>query len=101
MKKPRQGKKKFHFKGEKDMKTNKPSRTAGKPMKKRKKRVCIFCESKKTLDYKDVGFVRKFISDRAKILPRRSSGCCALHQRMVAAAIKRARQIGLVPYTIN
>jgi len=72
-----------------------------KPMRKRKRKVCIFCESKKTLDYKDIGFVRKFISDRAKILPRRSSGCCALHQRMVAMAIKRARQIGMIPYTVN
>jgi len=79
----------------------KANKTTNKPMKTRKKRACPFCVSKNTLDYKDVGFVRKFISDRGKILPRRSSGCCALHQRMVAQAIKRARQIGLVPYTVD
>lgn len=69
--------------------------------KKRKKKVCTFCVEKNKLDYKDVGFVRRFISDRAKILPRRMSGCCALHQRMVAMAIKRARQIGLIPYSLD
>ncbi|MFA4967414.1 MAG: 30S ribosomal protein S18 [Candidatus Margulisiibacteriota bacterium] len=81
-----------------DKRSNKPT---GKPMKKRKRKVCIFCESKKGLDYKDVGFVRKFISDRGKILARRSSGCCALHQRMVAKAVKRAREIGMIPYTLD
>ena len=69
--------------------------------KKRKNKVCIFCVEKNKLDYKDVSFVRRFISDRAKILPRRMSGCCALHQRMVAMAIKRARQIGLIPYSLD
>lgn len=77
------------------------TRKQAKPIKKRRKKVCLFCESKKILDYKDIGFVKKFMSDRAKILPRRSSGCCALHQRMVAKAVKRAREIGLVPYTID
>ena len=70
-------------------------------LKRRKKKVCIFCADKITIDYKDIPFVRKFISDRGKILPRRNTGCCALHQRMVCAVIKRARQIGLVPYTVE
>ena len=69
--------------------------------KKRKRRPCVFCIDQKGLDYKDIGFVRKFMTDRGKIAPRRMSGCCALHQRMVATAIKRARQIGLVPYVID
>lgn len=69
--------------------------------KKRKKKVCVFCVDKTKLDYKDVGLVKRFISDRAKILPRRMSGCCALHQRMVATQIKRAREIGLLPYSLD
>lgn len=72
-----------------------------KPFKKRRKKVCIFCENKGTIDYKDIPFVRKFMSDRAKILSRRSTGCCALHQRVVLKAIKRARQIGLVPFSVE
>jgi len=71
------------------------------PFKKRKKKPCFFCIEKKTLDYKDAGFVRRFITDRGKIAPRRMSGCCALHQRMVANAVKRARQIGTVPYVVD
>ncbi len=74
---------------------------SNKPMKRRRKKVCVFCESKGSLDYKDVNFVKKFLSDRAKILPRRSSGCCALHQRMVARAIKRTRETGLIPYSVD
>ncbi|MBI5699129.1 30S ribosomal protein S18 [Candidatus Saganbacteria bacterium] len=69
--------------------------------KKRKKKVCVFCVDKNKLDYKDVGLVKRFISDRAKILPRRMSGCCALHQRMVATQIKRAREIGLIPFSLD
>lgn len=76
-------------------------RLAGKPMKKRKRKVCVFCEDKIKIDYKDMPFVRKFVTDRGKIAPRRQSGCCALHQRMVAAAIKRARHAGLLAYTFE
>jgi small subunit ribosomal protein S18 len=86
---------------DRDRDRDRDSSRSAKPLRKRKKRVCLFCESKRTLDYKDVSFVRKFISDRGKILPRRSSGCCALHQRMVAKAVKRAREIGLVPFTVD
>ena len=71
------------------------------PFKKRRKRPCVFCVNKNILDYKDIGFVRRFVSNRGKIVSRRFSGCCALHQRMVAKAVKRARQIGLVPYTAD
>lgn len=79
---------------------SKSSKTPSK-FKKRKKKPCIFCENKRQLDYKDIPFVRKFISDRGKVLPRRTSGCCALHQRMVANAIFRARHIGLVPFSVE
>ncbi len=80
---------------------NDRNRSGNKPIKKRKKKVCIFCADKVTIDYKDLPFVRKFLSDRGKILPRRSSGCCALHQRRVASVIKRAREAGLIPYTVE
>jgi len=70
-------------------------------LRKRRKKVCIFCADKKTLDYKDIPLLRKFISDRGKIVSRRSGGCCARHQRMVATAVKRARQAGIAPYTVD
>lgn len=69
--------------------------------KRRKKKVCIFCDGKNIIDYKDLTLVRRFISDRGKILPRRNSGCCAMHQRSVAKMVRQARQIGLIPYTID
>ena len=69
-----------------------------RPNRKRKK-VCIFCADKiENIDYKDVQRLRKFISERGKILPRRISGACAKHQREVNTAIKRARQVALLPY---
>ena len=64
--------------------------------------LCIFCQDKVAeIDYKDVAKLRKFISERAKILPRRVSGNCALHQRQLTTAIKRARQMALLPYVSN
>jgi small subunit ribosomal protein S18 len=71
------------------------------PFKRKRKRKCIFCADKKTLDYKDVSFVQRFMTDRGKIAPRRLSGCCALHQRMVAKVVKQARQVGLVPFAVD
>ena len=65
----------------------------------RRKKVCIFCEEHaESIDYKDVAKLRKFISERSKILPRRVTGCCAYHQRELTTAIKRARQVALIPY---
>jgi small subunit ribosomal protein S18 len=65
-----------------------------------KKRVCTFCVDKvEHIDYKDVAKLRKFITERGKILPRRISGNCAKHQRQVTTAIKRARHIALLPFT--
>ena len=70
-----------------------------RPMIRRKKKVCIFCADKVSyIDYKDAAKLRKFISERGKILPRRISGTCALHQRGLNTAIKRARQMALLPY---
>ena len=72
----------------------------GRPNRKSRKKVCAFCVDKvETIDYKDVAKLRKFTSDRAKILPRRVTGTCARHQRELTTAIKRARQIALMPYT--
>ncbi|MCQ2354026.1 MAG: 30S ribosomal protein S18 [Clostridia bacterium] len=65
----------------------------------RRKKVCVFCEEKiNYIDYKDAGRLRKFISERGKILPRRISGTCAKHQRELQTAIKRARHVALLPY---
>ena len=66
----------------------------------RKKKVCIFCADKTaTIDYKEAGKLRKFTSERGKILPRRITGTCAKHQRQLTEAIKRARHIALLPFS--
>lgn len=65
-----------------------------------KRKVCRFCaDSEVTIDYKDSSLLRYFISDRGKIVPRRISGNCAKHQREMMLAIKRARNVALMPYT--
>ena len=65
-----------------------------------RKKVCSFCVDKVDhIDYKDAGKLRRFITERGKILPRRISGNCAKHQRQVTLAIKRARNIALLPFT--
>ena len=70
-------------------------------MRKRRK-VCQFCVDKcQSIDYKDVSKLRRYISERSKILPRRTTGVCALHQRHLMTAIKRARQIALLPYVTD
>ena len=73
---------------------------ANRQNRKGRKKVCAFCVDKaKEIDYKDIAKLQKFTSDRAKILPRRVTGTCAAHQRALTTAIKRARQIALIPYT--
>ena len=63
------------------------------------RKVCSFCTSKvETIDYKDAQQLRSYISDRGKIAPRRRTGTCAKHQRILARAIKRARHLALLPY---
>jgi small subunit ribosomal protein S18 len=63
-----------------------------------KKKVCKFCIQKLKIDYKDADTLRRFITERGKILPRRITGTCAKHQRALALAIKRARVIALLPF---
>ena len=74
-------------------------RPAPRANNRRRKKVCIFCEDKiDYIDYKDTVRLRKFVSERGKILPRRISGACAKHQRQLIVAIKRARVVALMPY---
>ena len=78
-------------------KGDRPARPGG--ARKPRKKVCAFCVDKvEEIDYKDVAKLRKFTSDRAKILPRRVTGTCAKHQRELTVAIKRARNVALLPY---
>ena len=64
-----------------------------------RKKVCTFCVDKNAkIDYKDVAKLRRFVSERGKIVPRRVTGTCAQHQREITTAIKRARHIALLPY---
>jgi small subunit ribosomal protein S18 len=68
----------------------------------RKRKVCQFCADKsETIDFKDVEKLRKYVTDRGKILPKRITGTCAVHQREVTTAIKRARIVALLPYTAD
>ena len=65
-----------------------------------RRKVCTFCVDKvQEIDYKDAAKLRKFITERGKILPRRISGTCAKHQRQLTIAIKRARNVALLPFT--
>jgi small subunit ribosomal protein S18 len=68
----------------------------------RKKKVCQFCADKsESIDYKEVDKLKKYITERGKILPKRITGTCAMHQRDVTRAIKRARIVALLPYTAD
>ena len=63
------------------------------------KKVCAFCVDRvEVIDYKDIARLRKYISERGKILSRRTTGTCAMHQRQLTIAIKQARQVALLPY---
>ncbi len=78
---------------------DRPEREVRRGRKGRKK-VCSFCvDHMEYIDYKDVAKLRRFISERGKILPRRVTGTCAHHQRALTVAIKRARHLALPPYT--
>jgi small subunit ribosomal protein S18 len=68
----------------------------------RRRKVCQFCADKtENIDYKDVEKLKKYVTDRGKILPKRVTGTCAIHQREVTTAIKRARIVALLPYTAD
>ena len=67
--------------------------------RKARKKVCAFCVEKATaIDYKDTAKLKKFITEKGKMLPRRMTGVCAKHQRILASAIKRARLVALLPF---
>ena len=78
---------------------------ADRPMnrgRKARKKVCGFCVDKvENIDYKDIARLRRYMSERGKILPRRVTGPCARHQRELTVAIKRARHLALLPYTAD
>ena len=75
---------------------------ADSPMKRRggrrRKKVCVFCGKDNVIDYKDVNKLKRYVSERGKILPRRITGNCAKHQRALTVAVKRARHVGLMQY---
>lgn len=86
--------------------TSNSGQTEGPPRREERRRyvprrkVCAFCVDKaKDIDYKDVPRLQRYVSDRGKIEPRRKTGTCARHQRLLANALKRARHIALLPYT--
>lgn len=82
-----------------EQETQAPAVQAKKYRKPSKKKVCAFCVAgEKTIDYKDVAKIRKYITEKGKILPRRQTGVCAEHQRQLTLAIKRARNVALLPY---
>lgn len=63
-----------------------------------RKRTCPFCARDESIDYKDLAKISRYVSDKGKILPRRNTGLCAKHQRQLAVAIKRAREMALLPF---
>ena len=81
----------------KDMGSKYPSRSRGRPFF--KKKVCKICTGRYKLNYREVSVLKRFTSERGKILPRRITGTCAKHQRQVARSIKRARVLALLPFT--
>jgi small subunit ribosomal protein S18 len=69
-------------------------------LERRRKKTCRFCEEKsRVIDYKDERLLRRYVTDRGKIIPKRITGVCARHQRELTQAIKRARHIALLPFT--
>ena len=84
---------------------NKAERSGDAPARRRaphrRKKVCVFCRKDNVIDYKDVNKLKRCISERGKILPRRITGNCAKHQRALTVAIKRARHVALMPYVTD
>jgi small subunit ribosomal protein S18 len=93
------GKKSFGGRGKSGGNSQQGKDAQRRPMFRRRK-VCKFCSDKiDDINYKDVKLLMPFVPERAKVLPRRISGTCALHQRKLRTAIMRARQLALIPYT--
>ena len=86
-------------KADKGDKSDAPMRRKGAI--RRRKKVCVFCGKEDAIDYKDVNKLKRYVSERGKILPRRITGNCAKHQRALTVAVKRARHIALMPYTVE
>ncbi len=84
---------------------DRPPRGEGRPQRPRfsgRRKVCRLCaDHMEGIDYKDIGRLRMYVSDRGKIEPRRKTGACQKHQRLVATAVKRARHLALLPYTLG
>lgn len=75
---------------------------SGRPVRRGHKKVCSFCLDRiDRVDYKDIPRLRKYVSERGKIIPRRVTGTCAFHQRELTVAIKRARYVALMPYVTD
>ena len=84
---------------------NKAERSGDAPARRRaphrRKKVCVFCGKDNVIDYTDVNKLKRYLSERGKILPRRITGNCAKHQRALTVAIKRARHVALMPYVTD
>ncbi|MCC8151150.1 MAG: 30S ribosomal protein S18 [Lachnospiraceae bacterium] len=80
---------------DKERRSDSPAKRRGG---RRRKKVCVFCGKDNVIDYKDVNKLKRYVSERGKILPRRITGNCAKHQRAITVAIKRARHLALMPY---
>ena len=93
------GKKTNKSMGEKEKSTSGQLQQQSSLNLRQRKRFCYFCkENINTIDYKNVSMLKKFVSDKSKIRPKRSTGNCVQHQKMIAAAIKRAREMALMSY---
>jgi len=88
---------------EKDKSSNEAKYSKNSSFKKRinKRKVCRFCFEGVDVDYTNIKVLRSYITERSKIIPARITGTCAMHQRQLAIAIKRARKLALVPYTVT
>lgn len=85
---------------EKTNRPERPERPQRSGARRPRRKVCQFCVDKaEHIDYKNVAKLNKYLSDRSKIIPRRVTGTCARHQRELTVAVKRARQVALLPYT--
>ena len=85
-----------------DKKAERPEGQMRRRGGRRRKKVCVFCASENNvIDYKDTNKLKRYVSERGKILPRRITGNCAKHQRALTVAIKRARHVALMPYTVE
>jgi small subunit ribosomal protein S18 len=86
---------------ERPAKADRAAAPARRRVTRRRRKVCVFCGKDNEIDYKDAAKLRRYISERGKILPRRVTGTCAAHQRELTVAIKRARYLALLPYSAD